>query len=661
MAIFEIEGPDGKTYEVDAPDMNSAVAAVSGMMSGPQRNADGTYGQPPAGFVENPRTGQMEDLASPNNPNIPQGRAAAATLGGMQGLSFDLADEAMGAIGGEYGREMTREADRRAQEQFPFSYNIPKVAGAVATSLAGARLAGGLLGGTSAGAAMGFGPNAATGISARVLQGTGLGATEGALFGFGQGDGIQDRLQGAATYGATGAALGAAAPFAVEGVRRGTDALIGGPIASMRSAPSEVRAGRAVQSALDRAGMTADDVAAATQAAAREGQPEFMAADALGRPGQRLLSSLARQPTDAQAEITEFLMNRQGTQGERLARIVSDALEAPQTAAAQRTALEKAKKQAADVAYASARQDAGPVNLNDAIAQIDMLVRRDPILGETALSQGPIGTRLNSLRDRLTSGNEQLIDFDTVLNIKSDLFDQIKKGRGGPEMSAVYNQLDQALEAASPSYRAANDSYREASRVIDMIDEGRNAARPSVREADVLAQYQGLTPEQQAAFRTGRADVTLAQIEAAAEGANKARPLTSGKAQSELPAMARDGDMLRRQIERENIMFETGRKTLGGSETAERIADDAMMDSQTMGIVQNLLRGNLGQAATQAGVGSLNVLQGRNTATREMIARALLSGDVSQAIAPALRADMMAGRQNAVAEALIRALPRTTN
>lgn len=653
MAVFELQGPDGKTYEVEAADPRAAIAALGKMVGSatPQPNPDGTYGSPPEGMVLNPQTGQMEDLRSPINPNIPTGRGNAAMIGGGQGLSYDMLDEAVGGISqavggnGEYAREVMREGDRRAQEDYPFSYGAPKVAGAVATSLG----LGKMLGLTAAPTATG-----------RAAQGVALGGAEGAAFGFGQGEGFEDRAKGAVAYGSLGAALGGATPFALEGGRRAFDAAIGGPVAAMRSAPNEVRASRAVQSAIQRSGQSADDVQSALTQAAREGQPEFVMADAIGNPGQRTLSSITRSPTDARAEIVEYLTSRQDTQGERLSRIVSEAMQAPDTAAARTAALTKARKDAADVAYEAARQNARPVNLNEAIDTIDELLKRDPILGETALSQGPVGQRLSALRSRLAAGGEQLIDFDTVLNIKSDLYEQMQRGRGGREMSRVYEALDGALEGASDGYRAANDQFRAASRVIDQIDAGLAAASPQVRSEDVIPQYQGLTPEQQEAFRVGRAEPVLAKIGAAPATSNAARPLTSGKSRAELGAMAADPELLDRQLRREGTMFETARKALGGSETAERLADDAEQRIFDYGPVVNALRGNWGAAASQAGVGLMNVAQGRNSATREQIARALLSKDVQAALAPALRADMMRAGKSNVVEALVRALPRLT-
>ena len=594
----------------------------------------------------------------------PMSNARSMVGGLLQGATYGFADEIGAGLIAPFSDktypevlDQARGIYGQAQQDNPIAFGAGEIGGAVGSSL-------------GAGAALGLG-RAGLSLGARAGQGAALGAGEGALYGFGSGEGVEDRLKGAATYGAAGGAIGAAAPFAIEGVRRGADALIGGPIASMRSAPSATRAGRAIMDALERSGVSADDVKAATQAAAREGQPEFIAADAMGKQGQRLLSSLARQPTDAQAEIVEFLTTRQGAQGERLSRIIADALDAPETAAARQSALTKARGEAADVAYKAARQGAGPVDVRGAIGVIDD--RIGGMAGSNVQGDG-VDAVLSRFRNRLAAKpapagelSRELSDFDRVLGVKQDVQDAIgaavRAGRNNEarELTGLVRELDTALDAASDGYRAANDEFAKASRVIDQIDAGKAAASPRVREADVLAQYGALTPDQQAAFRVGRADVTLGQIESAAEGANKARPLTSGKAQSELPAMAQDPELLRRQIGRENTMFETGRKTLGGPETAERMADDTNLQTFAVGPLANVLGGRWGAAAQQVGGAAVNALQGRNTATRDMIARALLSGSLDDVLQPAMRADLAAGRQNKVVEALMRSMPRLTN
>jgi hypothetical protein len=668
MAKFELVGPDGKKYEVEAPDAKSAVAALSKITTPIAKNPDGTYGQAPEGFMLNPNTGQMEDLRSPNNPNVFTGRAAAVGLGAGQGLSYDMMDEAVGGArgavygDGQYSTALMRESDRRAKEDYPLSYNVPKIGGAILSSL-------------GLGSALGI--TAAPTVAGRAMQGVGLGAAEGAMFGAGQGESLQGRAMGALGYGAAGGVLGGAAPFAIEGARRGIDAMIGAPIASMRSAPSAVRASRAVETAVGRSGKTATELESALRLAVREGQPEFAVADALGNPGQRMLSGIARTPNDARNEIVDFLTKRQDTQGERLAGILDTAMNSPnnlgKTAREVKTGLESARSTAANTAYSAARGNAAPVDVRGALAAIDN--RIGGMQGSGVVGDG-IDAKLTRYRSRLAASPaslpdgttaRELSDFDRVLGVKQEIADDIgaavRAGRKNEarELGKIKDALDGALEASSAPYRAANDEFAQASRVIDAVDQGAAAARPTARSADVLNQYGGMTTAQQEAFRAGRVDPAIARIDSAAVGVNKARPLTSGKAQAEFGAMASNPALLERQIGRENTMFQTGNAALGGSKTADNLADATEMQNFDYGVLANLFRGNLSSAMQQAIPTALNVLQGRNTATRAEIARALLSTDIKAALKPAELARVASAPKSALAEILVRSLLRLSN
>ena len=89
MAIFEVQGPDGKTYEVDAPDINSAAAAVSGMATPIKPNPDGTYGPPPppgAGVVANFGVGTQRGIANMAGMPVDAVSGAISGLGNATGL-----------------------------------------------------------------------------------------------------------------------------------------------------------------------------------------------------------------------------------------------------------------------------------------------------------------------------------------------------------------------------------------------------------------------------------------------------------------------------------------------------------------------------------------------------------------------------------------------
>jgi hypothetical protein len=122
--------------------------------------------------------------------------------------------------------------------------------------------------------------------------------------------------------------------------------------------------------------------------------------------------------------------------------------------------------------------------------------------------------------------------------------------------------------------------------------------------------------------------------------------------------MAADPAVLQRQIGRESTMFGTDTAALRGSMTADNLTD--MADTASAGPLLSALAGDLRGAVMGAGRMAGNALTGRNTATRSEIARMLLSRDVDAALAPALRAQMKAGGQNRVVEALLRSLARPT-
>lgn len=678
MAIFELQGPDGAIYEVDAPDENAAIGAFQQMFqpqqpqerpqsqiimdqyeaavaAGDNAAADrllkeATYaatqdGSAPESVTYNPNTGRMVDLDLKEDPLLFGGRGGAALQGGGQGLGFGAFDETVGAIHGltgrgtyqqnyDYARDVMRHDLQRSREQHPWIATGAEVAGGVASGLA----------------ATGAIP-AATTLTGTMGQNIGVGAGLGAIYGFGSGEG-EGRVRGALNQGAIGGIAGAAAQPLAWGARKGWNAIANAGRA-VRPTASPTSVGNALHGALEGSGQSADDVVNALRMARADGQDVYTLADALGISGQRSLSGAVRQGGQAKQIASDFLDVRQAGQGERVAQFVDDALGiGGKTADATRTGLTESRRVAADAAYGAARSQAGAVNLNKAIGAIDDLLMRDPILGDTPLTRGPMGERLMGVRSQMTSGDAQLIDFNTVLNLKSDLFEQMQRNpRLAATMRPVYSALDDALEGASSGYRAANDSYRAASRVIDQLDEGAAAFRPGRRGADTAAQYAGLSDDaERAAFRAGYGDRALAGVERGAFGANKARPFTSQKSAEEIGAMATDPARFTRQIGRENTMFATRGAALGGSQTADNLAD--MASTNALARIPTSLMGVL-----DAGIGAVDSLaRGQNAATREAVVRALLSSgnEAAQALAGAVaRGQQMTAQQLMLVRALL--------
>lgn len=569
------------------------------------------------------------------------GRLDALGRGALQGLTFGFGDEVVAAIrpylheGETYDSALKDQRDALAQarqDRPGYAYG-GEIAGGVATGIA-----------TGAG----FGANSPT-LIGRAGGGALTGAAQGAVYGAGTGEGgAKERAINAAKSAAIGGAIGAAAPVAIAGARAGARA-VANPIRSLFNMGSENQASSAIAKMLARSGMSQAEVDAALKAAASEGQPEFALADALGAPGQRALSGVARQPGEANAIVTEALTKRQGGQGDRLGSFVADALDAPDTAAQRTANLTAARGAAADTAYSAARGNAAPVDVRGALSAIDDRIGG---MSGSGVAGDSIDAKLASYRGRLSANPEtlkagetarELSDFDRVLGVKQQISDDIgaavRAGRNNEarELGKVMRELDSALEEASPSYRTANDEFAKASRTIGQIDAGKAAASPRVRASDTVPAFNALTPEQQAAFRSGYSDPVLAKIEAAAPGVNKARPLLNEKTSTELGAMANDPALLARRVGRENTMFETTNRALGGSKTADNLADIGDAKANSASAIINLLTGRWGAAAGQVADKLLAGATGSSPKSREMIAKLLLSSDINAALTPALR------------------------
>lgn len=648
MAVFEIEGPNGKIYEVEAPDARTAARVAA------------QFADPAGGVAVDSAAAQ--DLG---------GRMSAMARGAANGATFGLRDEFLGpfaAMGGVFTGDVKgpdqfdaeaqavtegiRARDAAAREAFPGSYGAGNVGGGVAAGLASGVAAAGRLAGAGIGGAM------------KIMGG--VGGAEGALTAAGNADGQNVGMQ-ALGGGLLGAGLGAAAVPVAAGVRGAVNAVTG-----LMGRGNDKRAAIAIAKAMQRAGMGPDDVARVVAAARREGQP-FVGADALGSAGQRMLAGVARSPGEARAEIEEFLLKRQAGQADRLSDFVMEALAAPDTAAARVDALKRLRSQTGAINYGKARETAGPVDVRGVVQTIDSeIMTPRGMVADDGIDKmlAKYRNRLQVPDDKLPKGAEAmyLSDFERVRRVKEDLGDELTKLTGNARriMSKVYGALDDVLSAASDGYRKANDVFAAQSRVIDAVDAGKQAARPG-RTQDALDAYRrakgsgnlpaatGARPfdTEQAAFRVGYADPLLAKIENAAPGVNKARPLSSPKNEAMMAEMAADPALWKRRLARENTMFATQNAALGGSRTADNLADAAdVSGGQLMEAVMAPRAAITSSIVRKVG----EIAAGQNEKTRALIAKALLSDDPKAALEPLLRKAILAQYGQRTGEAFMRQL-----
>lgn len=207
MARFEIEA-NGKRYEVEAPDINAAMAALGG--GGPQTPQQ-QFGMAFDEGADDPRLAQS--LAA----RVPQRGSWIDPV--MQGV-VPFADELAGGVGGlihvakgagTFGEGYDRVRNRVNEDYAAFKERNPygsmalEVAGSVPTALALP------LGAAAKGA----------GLVEKSLRGAAAGGAVGAAYGAGQGDSYSDRALNALYAGGFGLGVGGAAPAAGAVIGKG--------------------------------------------------------------------------------------------------------------------------------------------------------------------------------------------------------------------------------------------------------------------------------------------------------------------------------------------------------------------------------------------------------------------------------------------------------
>lgn len=467
-------------------------------------------------------------------------------------------------------------------------------------------------------------------------------AAEGAILGAGQGfgsgeDGFVNRLTSAAGGAAVGLGAGAATPYATAGTGAFLRSILAPVVARVR--PGQA-ADRAMGAALQRSGKTPDEIAGIMQSAIDDGQGGYAVADALGHAGQRMLSSVARTPNDARQEVVNQLLTRQSGQGDRLSNAVAEGFGAPDTAARRTTDLTRARDTEANQLYGAARANAGAVNVTPVLETIDQTLRpgvNQIVTPRDRIAHDSIEGALARVRSMISDGQSQVTDFNTLFRAKLDLDDMITKAEGqGAGNRAFYltevkRRVDEALSEASPAYRQANDTFAQRSGVIDAVDTGRAATSGRQRSSDTIADFATMSPDQQAAFRAGYADPLIARIEAASASptTNKARMLNTPKFREEFQQFAEPGQaqQLGRRVGREQRMFETLNQAVGGSRTADNIADFDDIANFDPAILTNLFKGNWKTAALSAVTKAMNEGKGLPPRVIERVGRGLMETD----------------------------------
>ncbi|RWN47371.1 MAG: hypothetical protein EOS03_13575 [Mesorhizobium sp.] len=563
-----------------------------------------------------------------------------STIEKLPGRSGTTYDQALKDIRGD---------QQQAYDDNPKSY----IAGMGAAGVAG--------GAAMARSGLSFGVRAAE-AGAPLLRIAAGGAADGSILGgltgFGSGEGTQDRLTRSAIGTAAGGVVGGAAPLVVAGAANLLKPIVSPVMARLRP---DSYANAALGEGIKRSGSSVDDIAQSLASAQADNQPVFTVADAMGHSGQRLLSTVTRNPNEARQMVVEALNARQAGQGRRVVNSLSEAFDAPDTAAQRTAALTGARDTEASQLYGQARQQANPVDISPAVTAIDQVLQpgvHSIARPNNQIANDSIEGALSRVRSMITDGRSNLTDFNAVFRAKLDLDDMITKaenqgaGNRAHYLGNAQRVLDQTLADASAPYAAARDAFAAASRRIEAVGTGMTAAMRG-RAQDTTAVYQAMTPEEQAAFRVGYADPLIEQAQSAAVGVDKSRPLISDATGMEFPVVTAPGrgPRLWNQLGREKTMFETRNAATGGSRTADNLADAADMSQFDPSVMARLMKGDAWGTITAALAKTLNEAKGLPPSVLSKVGEALMHTDPTMA-----RQALTAGAESTSAKAARRAI-----
>jgi len=483
---------------------------------------------------------------------------------------------------------------------------------------------------------------AMSGLDAGIISG---------LSGIGEGKTLEERAKKGAIGTAIGVGTGLVSPLATS--------LLGTAYQGVKGAfgaGNLERAKKAIAETLIRSGKPAQDVVNDITQAAGEGQPMYALADALGYEGQRRLSGVTRIPGPQRNKVVDALNARQDDHAARVIDTLNEGFNTPQGTALKKAAADTATRRLeGNVNYDAARAAAGAVDTSAAIKQLDDILTPGVtrIIGKGTTADPGAFAKVKHARDLLTDGNAQATDFDAVLAARIEIGQMIENAKGDVaalRLKPIRDALDDALGKASQPYDQAVKTYRLQSEGIRAIEAGKKAAQ-SGRHEDTTSLFGGLKPHEVPGFRQGYVDPLIEKAQRAAETVNVSRPLTSLKRKVELPAFAApgQGDKMVRKIGRENEMFKTREQAVGGSATAQNLADN--VDTSNVGMLVNLAT-NPKAAIAQGAAQLLAGAQGLNETTRGFMADMLMKTD-PQEVQKVLEAAMGSGEKALKARALL--------
>lgn len=551
MATFELQGQDGKTYEVEAPDAESAVGA-------------------------------FKQFQPKNEPRV--GPVEAAVQGVGQGATFGFMDELAGAglaavakatgspqsFGDLYnmGVKIPRAAQNAAAEQQP----IPYYGGQIAAGVAPAIATGG------AGAV----PNVArAGLGARTAAGALEGGIYGSLFGAGSAEGgLENRAIGAGVGFAGGAAAGAVLPAAVDtagAAFRGLAAPIRGMLAPrqfgqqkvaealMRDRNPDAFAGRGAQGAIN-------DL---ERLQGETGKP-LMLADMGGENTRNLLRSAANMASTGTQRLNRTLDARQGNQWRRIERDMGRGIGSPDDYAASVDQIVAERAANASDDFAKAYDAPWNVRADDPLVPLLQRPYMQRVLEKTSESvEGTTGTTVTQMRPwELLHRVRMQIDRE-INGLKSGTPDS-KANWDANDLLQLKREFDDAVTRNNPKFKEAINRYSGDSALKGAAQDGFDDALRIPTE-DLARKMRSFKNESERdMYRMGAARAIAGKVRRPNVTSDRTENIfSSPDIQMRLRAIFPDNKSLRefqRDLVLEARMADTRKAVQGNSSTAKQLA-----------------------------------------------------------------------------------------
>jgi len=482
-------------------------------------------------------------------------------------------------------------------------------------------------------------PAGVVNYGSNIAKGAGLGAVTGA----GEAESYEGIPKNMVLGGVLGGLGGAAAPVIAGAVGHGARAL-----QMPRLRDPENIATEQVAAVARAAGVSPEQILQRVRDANAAGQP-YTVADALGHEGQRKLAAMAKVPGPQREAIVQALTERDLNMPYRTTGAVDLALGAGGTAKQQAATLAERAKRDAGPLYREAEQHPtwspklqeqfldNPIAHAGLREGVELQRLRNAGTDKPFKPQDAMITDFNAAGEPVWSGvpNMQSIHtlktgLDAMIRANKDPITGALNAKGDAIAKFQRNMLAE-IDAINPAYAKARALYADPMQVREAIDVGKKMATRG-RPADTVPAFNALREGEQQGVRTGYADTIAEKVQGGdipsiLRNKNiKGREELDALSLHQGPRQPGEPDQLRKFLSREEQMKATTNKALGGSATAENIADIAASPgaADAFNMVKSVVVGDP-VGAGRAVVDAFNrIRSGESQAQRVAITKALL-------------------------------------